>query len=106
MANACPSDLHAVRRRRELHPLMTRQFQRFCRLSRRVWRPLPDTNRPGYVLYSLIAHVAEGYLDPIGDCLVHNIGDAHAPRLGKTFKPRGNVDAVPENVSVLEDNVP
>src|SRR5687768_2309655 len=105
LANSGPSDLHPVRRCRELHPLMQSRFERPRRLRWRVRRPLPDADRTGDVLHSLVAHIAEGHLDPVGNRLMYNVRDAQAARLGETLEAGGNVYPVAEDVSVLEEHV-
>ena len=54
----------------------------------------------------MVPHIAEGGLDPVGDRLMNDIGDAHAAGLREPLEPRGHVHAVTEDVSIGEDDIP
>ena len=53
----------------------------------------------------MLASIFEGEVCLARQLFLHRIGDANAPRLRQRLKPRGDVDAIPEQVVVLHDNV-
>jgi hypothetical protein len=54
----------------------------------------------------MFAHVPEGETEPVADLIVHRGRDAQTARLGEGFDPRGDIDAVVEDVVALNDDVP
>ena len=73
--------------------------------GRRLPGPAPDADRLRDVLQRALAGILEGEVSLAGQLFLHSIGDADAPRLRQCLKPRGDVDAIPEQVAVLHDNV-
>ena len=68
----------------------------------------PNPPRPhwlGNVLEGLRPKVVAGNLDLAPDLPIGVIGYAYAARLGDALKPRGDVDAVTENVVVIKNDV-
>jgi hypothetical protein len=57
------------------------------------------------VLHLLFADIGELHRQLVGDLLVHGTGDADAADLGEAFQPRGDVDAVAEQIAVAFDHV-
>ena len=66
---------------------------------------LVDPHRPGDVLQLLLARVLEVCVELAAHLPVGVVGDADAAGLGDAFEPRGNIDAVAEDVAVLDDDV-
>ena len=64
-----------------------------------------DPDRPGDVLDVLLAQILEGDVEPVADLVAHRRRDADAARLGQRLEPRGDIDAVAEDVAVLDDHV-
>ena len=62
-------------------------------------------HRLGDVLEFCSPDVLEGDIDLAANLPVGVVGDADAAGLSDSFKPRGNVDAVAENVVVIDDDV-
>ena len=67
--------------------------------------PAPDADRLRDVLQRALAGVLEGEVGLAGQLFLHRIGNADAPRFRQCLKPCGDVDAIPEQVAVLHDNV-
>src|SRR5262249_54777585 len=59
----------------------------------------------GDVLQRLLAHVLVGEAEPLAYRVAHTAGDADAARLGQALEPRGEGDAVAENVLLVVDHV-
>ena len=57
------------------------------------------------VLQRLLAGVLEGEVEPVADMIAHRCRDADAARLGDALQARRHIDAVAENVAVLDDDV-
>src|SRR5262249_58140423 len=53
----------------------------------------------------LLAGILEIYIDLAPHLAVGIVGDANAARLGNAFQPRSNIDAVAEDVVVLDHDV-
>ena len=53
----------------------------------------------------MLAGILEREVRLAGELLLHGIGDADASRLRQRLKPRSDVDAIPEQVVALHDNV-
>ena len=73
-----------------------------------VWlKPDPkDADRPGDVLDALLAEILEcDVVQPVADLIAHRARDADAAGLGEHFEARRDVDAVAEDVVVLDDHV-
>jgi hypothetical protein len=65
-----------------------------------------DVDWPGDVLHGLCAEILErDVVQPVVDLVAHGGRDAYAARFGKHFKTRGDVDAVAEDIVVLDDHV-
>ena len=64
-----------------------------------------DPDRLGDVFEVMRPEVLEVQLDPAGDAVADDFRDVDAARLGQCLKPRRNVDAVAENIAVLDDDV-
>ena len=62
----------------------------------------PGAHRLGDVLQRLLAQVVEGDLDLAADLPVRVVRHADAAGLGNAFQPRGDVDAVAEDVVVVD----
>src|SRR5215831_10459953 len=58
------------------------------------------------VLQILLTEIRELHLDLAADLIVNDAADADAARIGDAFEPGSNVDAVPQDVVSLYDNVP
>jgi len=54
----------------------------------------------------LLAEIVEGDVEAVAHLLVRRGAEADPPRLGQRFEPGGNVDAVAEDVAILDDDVP
>jgi hypothetical protein len=64
-----------------------------------------DAHRTGDVLDLLLAEIVEGEVEAVAHLLVRRGAEADPARLGQRFEPGGNVDAVAEDVAVLDDDV-
>ena len=53
----------------------------------------------------LLAEILETDRQTVGNLIAHRGGNADAARLRQPFKPRGDVDAVAEDIVVLDDDV-
>ena len=60
---------------------------------------------PGDVLDLLLAHVLKREIELVPHLLVRRRADADPARLGQRFEPGGNIDAVAEDVAILDDDV-
>ena len=65
----------------------------------------PSPHRISDVLQVLRTHIFESDIDPAADLALRVVGDANAARLRDPLKARGNVDAVAEDVIVIDDDV-
>ena len=65
----------------------------------------PCPHRLGNVLEGLRPKVVAGNLDLAPDLPIGVIRHANSARLGDAFKPRGNIDAVTEDVVVIKNDV-
>jgi hypothetical protein len=61
-------------------------------------------HRPGDVLERLLAHVLEAEVELAGDLVVDRRRDEDAAGLGDALQPRGDVDAVAQQVVALDDD--
>jgi hypothetical protein len=57
------------------------------------------------VLDLLLAEIVEGEVEAVAHLLVRRGAETDPARLGQRFKPGGNVDAVAEDVAILDDDV-
>ena len=57
------------------------------------------------VLDLLLAHVLEGEAQLVAHLVAHHAADADAAGLGQGFQPRGDVDAIAEDVVAVDDDV-
>ena len=64
-----------------------------------------DAHRPRYVLDPLLAHVVEHELELVAHLVAYYTADADPARLGQGFETCGDVNAIPENVVTLHDDV-
>ena len=64
-----------------------------------------DPHLAGDVLQLRLAEILEGEVEPSGGVLLHPRRDADAAGLGERFEASGDVDAVAEDVAVLDDDV-
>ena len=64
-----------------------------------------DANRPGDVLEALFPHVLERDVEAVADLVAHGGGDADAAGGRQLLQAGRNVDAVAEDVAVLDDHV-
>jgi hypothetical protein len=81
-----------------------------CRNFRRLGRGLVELNaidphRLLDVLEALVAGIGKGGVDLAAHLPECVIGDADAASFGNGFQPRGNVDAVAEDVALVDDDV-
>src|SRR5438132_6634972 len=98
--------------RRDHHP-ETAATRWCCRPVRSEFRYCGDrlrseaegTHRPGDVLYPLLAEIIEGDRQFAANLVADGAGDAQPARLAQALQPRGNIDAVAENVAGLADDV-
>ena len=70
-----------------------------------VEHDLEDADRPADVLDLLLAEILEGDVEPVADLVAHRGRHADAAGFRHDFEPRGDVDAVAEDVVVLDDDV-
>ena len=82
-----------------------------CVRSRRRRRALIDQSKPprphrlGDILQRLRTHIVEDNIDLAADLPLRVIGNADAARLGDPFKARRDIDAVAEDIVVVDDDV-
>jgi hypothetical protein len=71
------------------------------------WRRVDriGAHRPGDILQLLLAEVAERDVEPSGAVLLHPRRDADAAGLGQPFQPCRDIDAIAEDVAILDDHV-
>jgi hypothetical protein len=75
----------------------------YCRLH----KPQPKgVDRLCDVLQRLLTHIFEGKVDSSRDIFLHACRHANPAGFGNAFQPRGDVDAITENVAVLFHDVP
>ena len=65
----------------------------------------PSPHRLGNVLESLRSHVVEGDIDLATDLSIGVIGQADPAGLGNALKASGDIDAVAEDIIVVDDDV-
>jgi hypothetical protein len=53
----------------------------------------------------LFSKILEGEIELVADLVAHHTADTDPTRLGHRFEPRGNVDAVAEDVVAVDDDV-
>ena len=66
---------------------------------------MPCAHRLCNVLQGLLADVIEGDIDLAADLPVRIVGDADAAGLGDALEARGDIDAIAENIVVVDDDV-
>ena len=66
----------------------------------------PRLHGLGNILEGLRPHIITGNLDLAPDLPPGVIGHADAARFGDAFKAGGNVDTIPEDIVVVDDDVP
>jgi hypothetical protein len=57
------------------------------------------------VLQRDLALVVETHIDPVTDLIVNSTRDRNASRHSDAFEPRCNIDAIAENIVVIDDDV-
>jgi hypothetical protein len=57
------------------------------------------------MFFALLAHVVERVGQLVADLIAHRARDADAAGLGQRFQPRGDIDAVAEDVAAFGDDV-
>ena len=63
-------------------------------------------DRAGDVLDVLVAEILEGnVVEPVADLVAHGARDANAAGIGEHFETRGDVDAIAENIVLLDDDI-
>ena len=94
--------------RRSRRPVPPAPPRRLGAVGVGVRRGQPDAIHPhpaGDVLQLLVAEILEFHIEPAGGIFLHARRDADPARLGHPLQPGGDVDAVAENVVVLDDDV-
>src|SRR5581483_12404358 len=66
---------------------------------------LVDADGAGDVLHRLLAEIGKGQRELVPDLLVGGARDADAAGFAQRLQPRGDVDAVAENVVAVDDDV-
>ena len=64
-----------------------------------------NADRTADILDMLLAEILKTDRKAVGNLIAHRRGDADAARLRQRFKPRSDVNAVAEDVIVLDDDV-
>jgi hypothetical protein len=64
-----------------------------------------DADRAGDILNRLLAEISEGERELVSDLIIRRARDAQAPRLAESLQAGGNVDAIAENVAVVDDDI-
>ena len=84
-----------------------RKAARRCLAGRRqrVGAQLVDPNRPRDVFQLLLARVLEGHIQVAAHLSIGVVGDADTARLRDAFQPRSDVDAIAENITLLDHDV-
>jgi hypothetical protein len=59
----------------------------------------------GNIFELLLTHVFEDEIEAARDIHLHPRRDADPAGLGQAFEPRRNIDAIPENVAILDDDI-
>ena len=67
--------------------------------------PFPDPDWPVDILDADIAAILEANVNPIADAFVDDRGDTDAAGFGERFQARGNIDAIPIDVIVFDDDI-
>ena len=62
-------------------------------------------DRPGDILECVLAHVLETKIELARDLIIDARRNADAPGFGDGFKPRGDIDAIAEQIVVFYDHV-
>src|SRR5205814_2297170 len=62
-------------------------------------------NRADNVFNALLAQVIEDQVEPAGHVFLHPRRDANPARFGQSFKTGGDIDAVAENIAVLDNDI-
>jgi hypothetical protein len=64
-----------------------------------------DVHRPSDVLDLLLAQVPEGEVELVAHLVAHDAADADPARIGQGFETGGDIDAVAEDVALINDDV-
>lgn len=64
-----------------------------------------DSHRACDVLQSLIAKVDEGKLQLVANLIVCDARKTDAARLGNPFKSRGDIDAISEEIAIINNDI-
>src|SRR6185312_6702541 len=68
--------------------------------------PMPDLYRPTDVLELLFPTILKLDREPVADILIDPMRDRNPARARDLLQPRGDVDAVPEDVAIFDDDIP
>ena len=66
---------------------------------------MPGAHRLTDILQSLLADVVEGNIHLAANLPMGVVGDTHTTRLGDPLEARRDIDAVAENIVVVEDDI-
>ena len=64
-----------------------------------------DADRTGDILNRLLAEISEGDPQLVSDLIVRRAGDAKATGLAQSFQAGSDIDAIPEDVAVIYDDI-
>src|SRR6266853_877247 len=81
------------------------RFWRNCRFRFLRARNREHLHRSRDVLQLDLALVVETYIDPVTDLIVNSTRDRNASRHSDAFEPRCNIDAIAEDIVVVDDDV-
>src|SRR5947209_7516560 len=111
-------ELHAVARRAELNLLLVTRLRRTARGARLIGRRLrqfrfrqrsdvlhaeaEDADRPGNILYRLLAQIGKGERQLVLNLIVRRPRYADPAGLAEGFQTGGDIDAVAEDVVVVD----
>src|SRR5688572_31022461 len=64
-----------------------------------------DMHWPGDILDGMLTQIGEADRKLLRDMLAHGGADTNLAGIGESFEPRGDIDAVAENIVALHDDV-
>ena len=64
-----------------------------------------DAHRELDVLELLLADIFKQQVEPVADIVAHRLRNRYSAGLGDAFEPRRDVDAVAENIVVVDDHI-
>src|SRR3954463_13692544 len=82
-----------------------RRFWRNCRVRSLRTSNREHLHRSRDILQRDLALVVETHIDPVTDLIVNSTRDRNASRHSDAFKPRCNIDAIAEDIVVVDDDV-